>query len=122
MGTDEVFESKIDHKGFKITVEVLNPEYMAGKIDKTTKTNTFYGSGYYVYVTVEDGVSMDGHGYTKPLALVSSMVDTVSEINMLPALLTCVIARIVNDGRTDEAKLYLELADALREWPILKQG
>jgi len=119
MDADEVLEAEIDHKGFKITVEVLNPDYLIGKVKQT---ESVYGGGYLLFVTKEEGITVAKHGYVHLLQTAHSMTEAASSVNALPTVIASTVECILRDKRADLAELYLKGAEALRAMLKLQEG
>jgi len=121
MEADKEFKPERDYKGFEITVKVLNHEYLADKEDKTTNTDTFYGGGYFLAITEEDGVQTAKHGYIKPRTFVRSVAQVVSEESALPLLLAVTLEMILDEGTLDAAMKFLQEEAHLNGWGTVWQ-
>ena len=113
MEADKDFKPTPNYNGFKITIEVNDPAYLG---DKDKEIVTYCGSGYFLFVTEEDGVIALKHGFNESRLVVECMAQTASEINALPALLSDTIKKIVDEGKMDVAMKYLQCEALLNGW------
>ena len=116
MEADKDMELEPDYKGFRITIESLNPAFKTNKDGETAQTATFYGSGYCLFVSEEDGVSTIKHGHNLSRMIVCSMVEAAGKLDELPALLSDTIKKIVDEGKMDVVMKYLQSVALLHGW------
>ena len=92
-------------KSFKLTTEILNPEYLGGKHDAIEE---LYGCGYLAIIsTAEDATVTIAHGENHSTRTVQCFVDAMDVMGHLPRLLVETIAKLMLKGVGGEAVMKI---------------
>ena len=116
MEADKDLEMEPDYKSFKITVETLKSDFKTNKDTETPQTDVFFGSGYCLFISEEDGVSTIRHGHNLSQMVVYSMVEAASKMGELPALLANTLTKVIDSGDMDTVMKILQGVAHLKGW------